>query len=72
MPLRFDDIPCHSQAAERTVAVVSQAAVSKIGYESRHRTILNCLLYNPENRYLFLKAKETRCLKPTRYLLLRG
>ena len=34
-PLWFDDIPCHSQAVEQTVA----AAKSKIGYQSRHRTI---------------------------------
>ena len=36
---RFDAISCHSQAVEQTVTVVSQAAESKIGYESRHRTI---------------------------------
>ena len=42
-PLRFDDIPCHSQAVERMVAVVIQAAELKMGYQSRHQRILNCL-----------------------------
>ena len=42
-PLRFDDIPCLSQAVERMVAVVTQAAELKMGYQSRHQTILNCL-----------------------------
>ena len=35
-PLRFDDIPCPSQAIERMVAVVTQAAGLKMGYQSRH------------------------------------
>ena len=42
-PLWFDDIPCHSQAVERMVAIVTQAAELKMGYQSRHQTILNCL-----------------------------
>ena len=42
-PLRFDNISCHSQAVERMVAVVTQAAELKMGYQGRHQTILNCL-----------------------------
>ena len=42
-PFRFDDIPCHNQAVERMDAVVTRAAEFKIGYQSRHHTILNCL-----------------------------
>ena len=42
-PLRFDDIPCPSQAVERMVAAVTQAAGLKMDYQSRHQTILNWL-----------------------------
>ena len=42
-PLWFDDISCHSQAVERIVSVVTQAAELNLGYQSRHQTILNCL-----------------------------
>ena len=41
-PLWFD-ITCHSQAVEQMVAVVTQAAELKMGYQSRHQAILKCL-----------------------------
>ena len=40
-PLRLDDFPCQSQGIERVVSAVTQAADTQIGYERRHRTIVN-------------------------------
>ena len=34
LPLRFDDIPCHSRAAKQMVALVTQAAELKTGAEA--------------------------------------
>ena len=39
--LEMSQIPCHSQAVERFVALTSSAAISEIGYTKRHANILN-------------------------------
>ena len=41
--LQLPSFPCHTQAVERTVKVVTEAAVKHFGYESRHGWILNVM-----------------------------
>ena len=40
-PLEFGAFPCHSQAVERLVKVVTAACQSKVGHDARHRLILS-------------------------------
>ena len=40
-PLKFGAFPCHSQAVERLVKVVTAACRSKVGHDARHRLILS-------------------------------
>lgn len=42
-PLQRILIPCHSQGIERAVHLVTQASEHKIGYENRHKFIVNTL-----------------------------
>lgn len=42
-PLNNILFPCHSQGVERAVHLVTQASQDNIGYESRHKCILNVL-----------------------------
>ena len=56
--LQIDDIPCHSQAVERNVALTSRASENNIGYNNRHGYILSCqdsferFLTRPNNAFM--------------------
>ena len=41
--LQVPNFPCHTQAVERAVKVVTEAAVNCFGHESRHGWILNVM-----------------------------
>ena len=39
-PLHLPHYPCHTQHVERIVPVVTEAAMQRVGYENRHRSVL--------------------------------
>ena len=38
-PLHLPHYPCHTQHVERTVPVVTEAAMQRVGYVNRHRLV---------------------------------
>ena len=42
-PIRLPDYPCHTQSVERTVPVVTESCLQKVGYSGRHQWILSTM-----------------------------
>ena len=42
-PIVLPNYPCHTQSVERTVPVVTESCLQKLGYNSRHQWILSTM-----------------------------
>ena len=54
-PINIPLLPCHTQAVERGVKVVTQASESVYGYEARHSYILNTIKSRESYKHSFKK-----------------